>query len=122
MATNGNNILVYLGGTAIAGLKSNEIETSCGEIEISSPNSAAWREFIADRKEWSVSTGYLVSAVSDISQVLNVGTTYSLRFCGRTGTGGVYGSAILTKCSITATRGNLVQGSFTFRGTGTLAQ
>lgn len=117
---NGNNILVYLGGTAIAGLKSNEIETSCGQIEISSPNSAAWREYIADRKEWSVTTSYLVAAVGDVSQVLNVGTTYTLRFSGR-GVTGVSGQAILTKCNISATRGSLVQGSFTFKGTGALS-
>ena len=34
MATLGNNILVLMGGTAIAGTKSNEIQVDCETIEI----------------------------------------------------------------------------------------
>ncbi len=45
---------------AIAAAKSCELQVSCDDIEISSPNSGQWREFIADRKEWAVTTNHLV--------------------------------------------------------------
>lgn len=122
MAINGNNIIVYQGSTAIAGTRSNEIETDCEVIEISSSTQGEWREYIKGRKEWSVNTSFLVSGVSDITALLTVGTTYTLVFKGRNETNGLSGSAILTKCRITATRGNLVQGSFAFKGNGPLAQ
>lgn len=123
MAINGNNILIYKGGTAIAGVKSNEIQVGCETIEVSSPSTGAWRQYIAGRKEWSVNVGYLVLATSNVRDLLNVGTTYTLAFKerGAADSAGVSGSAILTTCKITAIRGNLVQGSFQFTGTGALA-
>lgn len=45
---------------AIAAAKSCELQVSCDDIEISSPTSGQWREFIADRKEWAVTTNHLV--------------------------------------------------------------
>ena len=116
---NGNNILVYLNNTAIAGLRSNEIQTEVNTIETASPDTGVWRTHIAGRKEWSVSAGWLVSDHSDLAKMLNIGTAYTLRFGDRVG-GGLQGTAILTTCDITATRGNIVQGSFRFVGSGAL--
>ena len=116
---NGNNILVYLNGTAVAGLRSNELQTEVDTIETASPNTGVWRTRIAGRKEWSVSAGWLVSIHSDLAKMLNIGTSYTLRFGDRVG-GGLQGTAILTTCDITATRGNIVQGSFRFVGSGAL--
>ena len=121
MAINGNNIIVYQGSTAIAGTRSNEIETDCEVIEISSSTQGEWREYIKGRKEWGVTTSFLVAGVADVTTLLNIGTTYTLVFKGRNEESGVSGSAILTKCRITATRFNLVQGSFTFKGVGSLS-
>ena len=118
---NGNNILIFLNGTAIAGTKSNEVETDCETIEISSPSVADWRTYMAGRKSWTVQTSFLVTAAGNIRQLLNVGTTYTLVFRDRDNTSSVTGAAILTTCKITATRGSLVQGSFAFQGTGTLS-
>ena len=60
MAINGNNIIIKKGGTAIAATKSNEITVDCETIEISSPSIGDWRSFIAGRKEWSVTTNFLI--------------------------------------------------------------
>lgn len=117
---NGNNILVYLDGTAVAGLRSNELQVEADTIETASPSTGSWRTYITGRKNWSVSCGWLVAVHSDLSKVLNVGTEYTLRFGYRDGSG-VSGTAILTTCDITATRGNIVQGSFQFQGSGPLA-
>lgn len=122
MAQLGNNILVYLNGTAIAGTKSNEVQTECDVIEVTNANSAQWRQFLAGRKQWTVSTGFLVLAAADIKKLLNVGTTYTLRFRDRDGTSILQGQAILKQCKISAARGSLATGSFTFQGCGELAE
>ena len=35
MATNGNNVLIYVGGSLVAGTRSDEVQTDGGLIEIS---------------------------------------------------------------------------------------
>lgn len=121
MAANGNTLLVYLGSSAIAGTKSNEIQCGCETIEVSSPTQGQWRSFIVGRKEWSVNVSYLVAAATDVgNNILRVGQTYTLRMYNRTGTLILLGQAICTTCKITATRGNLITGSFVFKGNGAL--
>lgn len=128
-AINGNNIIVYRGGTAIAAVKSHEIQVNNDLIEISSASDGEWKHYIQSRKEWTLSVNYLVMAgdettvASRLREMLNIGTQYTLRICERTEgtTTGLSGTAILRACVITATRGSLVQGSFTFVGTGPLA-
>lgn len=123
MAILGNNILIYRNGTAIAGTVSNEIQSGAELIEISSPTSGQWKEYIAGRKSWSINVSYLVLAYNGVRDLLNIGTTYTLKFRGRNSSDatGVQGTAILKSCKITATKGNIVQGSFQFTGTGTLS-
>ena len=122
MAINGNNILVYKGSTVIAGVKSNEISCDCELIEISSPSTGSWKQYIVGRKEWSLTVGYLVLSSVGVRELLNVGTSYSLKIKGRSDSdsNGVSGTAYMKTCKITATKGNLVQGSFQFVGTSAL--
>jgi hypothetical protein len=58
----------------------------------------------------------------DNNNLLRVGETYEISFAPQSGaTGiGVTGYAILKTCRITATLGNLIQGSFQFVGVGAL--
>lgn len=129
-AINGNNIIVYRGGTAIAAVKSHEIQVNNDLIEISSASDGEWKHYIQSRKEWTLNVNYLVMADSPagisakVRELLTVGTAYTLRVHGRaeTDSAGVGGQAILKTCRIVATRGNLVQGSFSFVGTGPLTQ
>ena len=60
MVIHGRDLIVTANGMAIAAAKSCELQVSCDDIEISSPTSGQWREFIANRKEWSVTTNHLV--------------------------------------------------------------
>ena len=46
MATNGNNVLIYVDGSLVAGTRSDEVQTDGGLIEISSPDTGAWAAFI----------------------------------------------------------------------------
>ena len=122
MATNGNNILIYVGGAAVAGTRSNEIQSGCDIIEIASPDSGAWKAFLAGRKEWSFISSWLVTNTADVKRVLQVGTTVTVRIVGRGDNAGMTGSAIIESCKVTATRGNIANGSFVFRGTGPLTE
>ena len=118
---NGNEILIYQNGLPIAATKSNEVQNNCETVEISSPTTGQWRQFIPGRKNWSVNTSYLVTQAADISDLLHVGDTVILQFRNRSGSAILQGSAIVQTCTITAIRGNLAQGSFVFLGSGELA-
>lgn len=122
MAINGNTLFIATSTNTvpIAGTRSNEIQVDGEVIEISSPSQGAWREFITGRKEWSVTVGWLVLTNAAVQKLLYVGQSYTLKF-RTTSTAYVTGTAIMTNCKITATRGSLVQGSFTFKGNGALS-
>lgn len=130
MAKNGNLFIVLISnGTSyvpMACCKSNEIESRCGTIEVASPTQGSSREFIADRREWSFSTTYLVSADSTdqwarLGDILQVGNTVPIMWKNRQTQETLVGDAIVTACKITATKGSLCVGSFSFKGTGALS-
>ena len=123
---NGNNILISAKDSnnieVIAATKSQEIQTECETIEISNQSAGDWRKLLAGRKSWSVNVNFLVLAASDLAKLLNVGTSYTVTIKGRgNNQPNVSGTAILTQCKQTYTRGNLCVGSFQFRGTGALS-
>lgn len=120
MAVVGNNLIVYRDGVAIAGTRSNEVGASGGLTETASSTSGTWMSYLPDRKEWSVSVGYLVGSEAGVSDLLSVGNTYTMLFKGDNAQG-VTGQAIMTECRITATIGTLVIGSFSFKGNGPLS-
>jgi predicted secreted protein len=120
MAQNGRKFLVYWGGVAIAGGRSDEVQTECDVIPVSSATVGDWESNVAGRKSWSVTTGWLVANTAKIQELLKVGNTYTLVFGDRQQTG-VTGTAVLKTCRITANVGGLVQGSFRFVGSGALS-
>lgn len=127
MAVLGNNIYISAGvGTSssiIAGTKTNSIKVGAEMIEVSSPLSDKWKEFIAGRNEWSFTVGYLVLQDSQVLDLLNVGTKVNIQVVGRNGTSAVVllqGEAFIKEFDMNLTRGNLAQGSCSFMGTGPL--
>ena len=120
---NGNDIIIKLNGTVIAGTKSNEINTSCDTIEVASPDQGSWKDYIPARKEWNITTSFLLAQTSNVQSCLNIGTKYTLTICKNENGGTTYltGDAILTSYKITATKGNILNGSYTFQGCGELA-
>ena len=122
MAVLGNNIIVFMNGQAIAGTKSDEIHVDCETIEIASATDQEWVHLISGRKSWSLTVGWLVLANQDVRKALLVGSTVTIKIKGRgeSDSNGVTGAAILKTVKITATRGNLAQGSFAFIGNGPL--
>lgn len=116
----GNDIIILLNGTAIAGTKSHRVSTSCGTLEKTSSTQQKWREYEPDRCDWSISVNKLVTLVSDIDSVLLVGTKVTLIVRDRNNTKSLTGSAIVTACETSYVKGNLATGSYSFKGTGAL--
>lgn len=102
--------------------RSHEIGVDADELEVSGPRSSKWREFLAGREDWTVRFGYLVLANSQLKDALKVGNTYRvcLKERGTDNSAGLEGEGFIRSCVITATDGNIVQGSFSIRGSGPL--
>lgn len=140
MAKLGNNVMIFCDGKVIAGTRSNDAQSEVDLIEKSSPTSGLWRQYVAGRRQWTMNTNYLVMSDDGVRDLLKVGTEYTLSFRaiytipempditpladgqypGTSFGAGVTGKAILKVCKITATIGNLVQGTFQFVGNGEL--
>lgn len=122
MAVLGNNIIVYMNGQVIAGTKSDEIQVESETIEVASETDQDWVHRIAGRKSWSLNVGWLVLANQDVRKVLLTDSVVTIKIKGRgeSDSNGVTGAAIMKTAKITATRGNLAQGSFAFIGNGPL--
>ena len=122
----GNDILVIMNGQAIAGSRSDELTVGCATIPISSPDTGQWEAAIAGRKSWSLSVGFLLFNANYMTRRANsVGEKVTIRIMPRVGTEHesdyeLVGDAIITNFKVTATRGNLAQGTFQFQGTGPL--
>lgn len=122
----GRHLIVHKEGMAIAAAKSCTLSSSCELIEISSPNTGTYREYIAGRKEWSVRLSRLVLENQTFEETMDVGTRYDISMLVPNRDDfsfsyfAVVGSAILTKCEIAATVGNLAQGVIEFKGSGVL--
>jgi predicted secreted protein len=118
----GNNLLVIMGGTAIAGAKSCEIVIQDDEMEVSSATQGEWREFISAIKDWSASCGHLLpasgtpmkSAAAMIGQKVTI--TFQTDMTGDTLTG----QAIVKQWKTAGAVGNLATGTYQFRGSGAL--
>ena len=120
-ATNGGMFIVKATGLNIYGAKSDDIEVVCDTNEVVSPTHGNWREFIAGRKEWQVTTNYLVQSTgNEIDKLLNVGVKYDVQFIDNTSGHMLGGEAILVSAKISAIKGNLITGSFQFKGSGAL--
>lgn len=129
MIYHGRNLIIYAGGTAIAGCRSCDISVEADLLETSSPmnqqtNDGGWAKYLSGRKRWSVNCSYLVTAFK--SNLLKVGQTVTLRMAVYDTDGTavsdeeVSGTAICQRNQVTATIGNLCQGSFVFQGSGKL--
>ena len=129
MIQHGRNLYVLIKengtGVIIAGTRSNEFQTDVDLQEVSSPNSGVWKEYLPQREEWNVSTNFLVTSDESLLSLLETRKYVTLSFVcrspGGTTTELLTGEAWVKSCKITATLGNLAQGSFQFVGNGPLA-
>ena len=118
----GKNLRIYAGTTGtsplIAMAKNCTVSEKCGVIEKASATNATSKEFIADREEWEISLGHLVSSDAPFEGLLKVRGTYGISVV--IGTTRKTGTAICTQADITGSVGSLATGSVKFKGTGPL--
>lgn len=122
MAVNGNNILIYLNGSVVAGTRSDDIQTDCNLIETASPTTGKWATFIPGRNSWVLNIAWLVTEITYINNLLLTGTTVTVRVLGRGSSLGLTGSAIVKTCKMSATRGSLANGTLVLQGSGVLQE
>ena len=114
---NGKEIIILKDGQAIAATKSDEIQVGCETIPISSPSKGAWTAAVAGRKSWAITVGFLIANVENVFSSINmVGNKFELAIQHSSGSNYMWGYAICTTFKVTATKSNLVQGSFAFQG------
>lgn len=127
----GRNLLVFLGGVAIAANKGCSISIEADVKEKASSTSANYKEYVVGRKDWSISTTHLVTHGILLSSEELVGKKVSLSFAfsenevrtAREHTedgASIIGDAIITSCRIDAQHNGLATGAFAFKGTGPL--
>ena len=103
----------------IAMAKTCEISVAGDQIEVSSPNNGQWRYYLASRKGWKVSVGYLLSSGSFPTEAEMVNTTVTIVVTD--GNVRMQGSAIVKSWTGNGAVGGLSQGSFQFLGNGPLS-
>ena len=126
MILQGKNLIIVVNSSVIAAAKSCTLNVDCEKIKVSSPTDGQWEHVIAGMKSWSLSTSHLVKADRESDTpirdaVARVGQTYTIRVQVNGLTHDLLtGSAICHAFQVTATKGNLMQGSFKFTGSGPL--
>lgn len=122
MIIHGKDIQIqnYNGSSIVAAARTCEVSIQADIIETATPTSGIFRTFIAGRKDWSVSVGYLVASEDGAGILLNVGDTVHIRILYTAADVWLHGYAIVQQCRITANIGSLAQGSFVFKGSGPL--
>ena len=78
MFIKGKDVILKMGGTAIAAAKSCDVNIQAGLIKVSSPTDGGWEHSIAGRKSWSASCSHLVTQIA--SSAAMVGQTVTLTF------------------------------------------
>ena len=132
MILQGKNLIVKANGEVIAAAKSCTLNIDCEIIKVSSPTGGQWEHIIAGMKSWSVNTTHLLKMERIIDRPLHdyldrIGQSFTLVLelndiiiGGLPVTETLTGTAICRSSQITATKGNLAQGSFKFQGNGPL--
>jgi hypothetical protein len=129
----GKDILIYLTYNSttvgITACKSSELTGQSDLIEKASSSQQNWREYIAGRNEWGFTASYIVMRAAPsttnqmggtLADLLKMGTKFGVTIRDVANTYSLSGSAFLQQVKQTYTVGNLIAGSFQFKGTGAL--
>ena len=109
-------------GTPIAGVTADRVRVSGETIEKASATSSKWKEYLAGRMDWGITSDYLITFWNDIADnAMKVGQTYAIMVIDSSNADEyLSGTVICTECVIDMRNGSLVKGSFSFQGTGPL--
>ena len=119
---NGRNLLVYADGVVVAAAKSCSLSMEADTLETAGVDAGA-RSYMSGRKNWSVKVGNLITSVQGHFAPIGAMLRLSMVICDELGnltSDRLTGEAFVTGADVTGTVGHLVQGSFTFKGSGQL--
>jgi hypothetical protein len=134
----GREVMIFMGSShattqAIGGSVSCEIEISSSSIEVSSPDSSQWLDYIAGRKGWRMTLGKLL-ILPDFYDGQMVGSKVTVQFAysynpkegmeasERFAAHYYEGQALITRWGMSAKNGDYASGSFEFQGCGPLTE
>ena len=119
MHLQGNNLIIYVDGVAVAAAKSCTVTMEVGSIDTA--GSGRTKASMPTVKDWSVKTSVLVTSLNG-HFALNWKVRLSVAVVdgGEITTDRMTGEAIVTNANVSAAVGNLVQGNFSFKGSGAL--
>lgn len=125
---NGNNLRVYVNGTAVADASSHDLEVSQAMRDVTTKDSSAWKEVLPGLREWGVSGDGLTAldaayGVEDLIDLIRNASSVALRFTTNT-SGDVYwhGTAYADSVSQSSPANETPTYSFSFVGTSALAK
>jgi hypothetical protein len=119
MHLQGNNLIIYVDGVAVAAAKSCTVTMEVGSIDTA--GSGRTKASMPTVKDWSVKTSVLVTSLNGHFALSGkVRLSVAVVDGGEPTTDRMTGEAIVTSANVSAAVGNLVQGSFSFKGTGAL--
>lgn len=117
----GNDINVYLDGTAIANAKNGGISLDAELIEVAPPLDGIAKAWILKSLSWGVNTSVLVGTVADLINLTGQTVTVSFGVADHASVR-ASGSAIVKSVRMDGARGNLAQASIEMVGTGTVSR
>ena len=120
----GRNLILAIGGTALAGSKSCSVDVQQSFIPVASPTSGRWEESVPERLNWKITSEGLLVAAADYNTLLNAqrnGTKLTIRYYDSTYGINQTGSAYIESLSINGAVGSLTRCSVSLRGTGALS-
>lgn len=77
MAHNGNDLIISVGGVAIAASKTCKVSVQANTNKVASPSNGQWEYSQAGRKAWIASTDHIVTSLSRAA--VQVGTTVDIQ-------------------------------------------
>ena len=119
----GRNLILAIGGTALAGSKSCSVDVQQSFFPVASPTSGRWEESVPERLNWKITSEGLLVAAADYNTLLNAqrnGTKLTIRYYDSTYGINQTGSAYIESLSINGAVGSLTRCSVSLRGTGSL--
>ena len=119
MHLQGNNLIIYVDGVAVAAAKSCTVTMEVGSIDTA--GSGRTKASMPTVKDWSVKTSVLVTSLNGHFALSGKVRLSVAVVDGREiTTDRMTGEAIVTSANVSAAVGNLVQGNFSFKGSGVL--
>lgn len=124
---NGTSIGIYYGTQILGAATSHTLSIQSETADVTTKDSAGWREILPTLKSWSISVEALMTydetyGATELRAALTARTQLNFKFqTGASGDDNYYGNGYITSFEINAPMEDAVTYSATFEGTGAIA-